>query len=666
MWGKGGWSNTAQRERTDLAAAFLQETPVTPRANRTHAVSGDPYAFLRGSLLTPAQYDRAKVLAENWGESLPRAAISLGWLCPEQYGRKLAEHLGLSWITEDQVSALCHPKETPGLSPPFLCLRLATGTLAYAIDGLDLSPVTLGRFVAAMGETATRRLVVFSSLTKRRLFERYLGREILAWAVYGLERHYPDLSARGKLTASQTAYLTAAMGGVLGAAAMAPLPTLSLLGILLNMGFLPVIALRCAAFVHLLRLPAAQKCLPLHEDRFLPVYTILVPLFREAHMLPNIVTALMALDYPKAKLDIKLLLEQEDVPTQRAVAAMDLPGCFEVLSLPPGLPQTKPRALNYGLQFARGTFVTVYDAEDLPEPGQLRAALAAFHWGPKTLACVQARLNYYNSRENWLAQAFTVEYSTQFDAVLPALRFHGLPLLLGGTSNHFRTDILRKVGAWDAFNVTEDADLGIRLARFGYVCGVLPATTYEEACCHLGGWVRQRTRWMKGWLQTYFVHMRAPRKLRKDLGARGFWAFQGLLGAHVLSALVHPVFTALIFYQWLFGGGFPWPETPLDFIFWALALSNFVLGYAVSLALGWVTLQRRGLRGLTWGLIGLPLYWLLLSFATYRALFHFLRDPFHWEKTEHRGQFPHGRREPGGKENPRRKAAASTGRFPAR
>ncbi len=157
---------------------------------------------------------------------------------------------------------------------------------------------------------------------------------------------------------------------------------------------------------------------------------------------------------------------------RRALRKHDLPPHFEVIVVPQGSPQTKPRALNYALQFCRGSLLTIYDAEDIPEPNQLREVARKFSGAGEKLACLQAQLSFYNPNENWLTRQFTAEYATLFGLILPALAAHNLPLPLGGTSNHFRTRNLRQIGGWDPYNVTEDADLGLRLARLGYRTGV--------------------------------------------------------------------------------------------------------------------------------------------------------------------------------------------------
>jgi cellulose synthase/poly-beta-1,6-N-acetylglucosamine synthase-like glycosyltransferase len=306
-----------------------------------------------------------------------------------------------------------------------------------------------------------------------------------------------------------------------------------------------------------------------------------------------------------------------------------------VIPVPALGPRTKPKALNVALPFARGTFTVIYDAEDRPETNQLRQALQAFRVGGGKLACVQARLCNDNSADSWLAQLFTTEYAGQFDVFLPGLAALRLPLPLGGSSNHFYTAILREVGGWDPYNVTEDADLGMRLARFGYRTGVIDSTTYEEAPARLGPWLRQRTRWFKGWMQTWLVHMRQPIRLLRDLGLPGFVAFQLIVGGNVLAALVHPLFMAGLIYA-MASGLPPWRGDSVNFDVLATFYGvTAVIGYLTSAFLGWLGLLRRGLLSSAWVLLLTPLHWLLLSLAAWRALYQFIVAPYAWEKTAH-------------------------------
>jgi len=369
------------------------------------------------------------------------------------------------------------------------------------------------------------------------------------------------------------------------------------------------------------------------DDRCLPVYTVICALYREAPVVPKLVAAIQALDYPPEKLDVKFVVEVDDEETPRALSRLRLGPAFEIIVAPPVGPRTKPKALNVALPFARGAYTAVYDAEDTPEPDQLRRAVAAFACGDKRLAGVQASLTIDNTSDNWLTRMFTANYAGQFDAFLPGLATMNLPFPLGGSSNHFRTAALRKAGGWDPYNVTEDADLGIRLYRLGYRCAALASTTYEEAPAGFAPWLKQRTRWYKGWMQTWLVHMRRPNRLLRELGPGGAIAFQIFLAANVLAALIHPLFMAGLGYT-MFALPTPWASAVLDNALPIFAAS-LLFGYTSTIVLDVIGLRRRRLLAHSWVLVLTPLHWLLLAGAAWRALFQLLYDPQRWEKTEH-------------------------------
>jgi cellulose synthase/poly-beta-1,6-N-acetylglucosamine synthase-like glycosyltransferase len=332
-----------------------------------------------------------------------------------------------------------------------------------------------------------------------------------------------------------------------------------------------------------------------------------------------------------AKLDIKIVLEAEDHETIEVARGLGLEGVFEVIRVPPSLPQTKPKACNFALRFARGDYLVVYDAEDRPEPNQLRKVVATFQRAPADVACLQCRLNYYNVSENWLSRMFTLDYSLWFDHVLPGLERLRIPIPLGGTSNHFKIDVLRELHAWDPFNVTEDADLGIRLTQKGYRVGVVDSTTYEEASCHAGNWVRQRSRWLKGYMQTFLVHTRRPIHLMRTTGVLGFVGFLVFIGGTVLSALLNPVFWC-IYLLWLILliTGFD-PIFPQFLLF--ISLFNLLAGNGAFIYLSMLAPIRRGWLDLIPYSLTAFGYWVLISTAAYRALWQLLRNP--WEKTQH-------------------------------
>lgn len=397
------------------------------------------------------------------------------------------------------------------------------------------------------------------------------------------------------------------------------------------MVFLSASAIRLAALVS--RVPSSRPWIEL-PDADLPVYTILVPLFHEAAIVPDLVSALESLDYPRDRLDIKILLEEDDEETIAAFARADLPSHYCLMRLPDKGPRTKPKALCVGLALARGSLVCVFDAEDRPEPDQLRQAAGAFAIAPPQVCCLQARLAYANWNQSLLTRQFAIEYAALFDVMVPYITWARLPLPLGGTSNHFRTSILREAGGWDPYNVTEDADLGIRLARLGYEVGAIDSTTYEEAPATLGAWIKQRTRWMKGWMQTLIVHTRRPMQLFFQLGMIGSLGFVATVVANLVSAIVHPLALALLAWQGL-SGEFLSAADMLGATVTAVASANLIFGYAIALACAAVGVYRRPMRGLALHLVATPVYWLLSAVALVLAVIDLIRRPHFWAKTEH-------------------------------
>lgn len=373
---------------------------------------------------------------------------------------------------------------------------------------------------------------------------------------------------------------------------------------------------------------------PLRRESELPVYSLIVPLYREANMAAGLAAALDRIDYPRDRLDILIALESDHTETACAFAALSLGAHWRIVTVPDGLPRTKPRACNHALSLARGAFVVIYDAEDRPDPGQLRAAVAAFDAGGPHLVCIQARLFPFNAGENFITRLFALDFCQWFDAMLTGLHRLGFPVPLGGTSNHFRTGALRRAGAWDSWNVTEDADLGIRLGRLGYQVSTFDSTTWEEAPVTLSAWLPQRVRWSRGYIQTFFVHARAPGRIGlPGLGLRGWIFLVFFVGASTVFALVNPLFWALA--TWHFATG----DTPLDEVFGPVAgpvaMGLMFGGNMLCVMMAVLSpLRRRAWRLMPWGLT-VPIYWALVSWAAWRAAYSFVRDPFRWEKTPH-------------------------------
>ncbi len=413
-------------------------------------------------------------------------------------------------------------------------------------------------------------------------------------------------------------------------------------------------------------------------DADLPVYTILVPLYREANIASKIIARLDQLDYPKTKLDIKLLLEVDDDETQNALNQLQLPSHYDVIIVPDGQPRTKPRACNYGLDRAAGEFCVIYDAEDRPEADQLKKVVAAFRTADGDVACIQAKLNFYNASQNLLTRWFAIEYSTWFDLFLPGLQTVHVPIPLGGTSNHFRTAILKELGGWDPFNVTEDCDLGVRIYKARYRTRMVESTTWEEANCRLWNWVRQRSRWVKGFFQTHLAHTRHPLRTLRGLGLWGFFGFLMSVGGSSLMMVMNVFYWLIgIIYLGLLTHGMSKGHTAWEFIcrrssgseglpasivmrgyeirawpllyvgdkqdrLWSnLALVFFVIvcvllaANLVFIGMHAVACIKRRRPGLLPFALLMPIYWVLISVGAWKGFLQLFTNPFYWEKTDH-------------------------------
>lgn len=370
--------------------------------------------------------------------------------------------------------------------------------------------------------------------------------------------------------------------------------------------------------------------LRLPEDNDLPIYTLFVPVYREPqHVLRQLITALERLDYPEDKKDVLLICESDDTDTIDALKALAPPSFCRIIRVPASYPRTKPKALNVALQFARGEFAVIFDAEDIPDPLQLKKAVARFTHFPD-VACLQAPLAYYNRSENLLTKLFSIEYSTLFRLQLPALEALRMPIPLGGTSNHLRTKVLRELCGWDAFNVTEDADLGMRLSLFGYHIQLLDSVTMEEAPIGITSWLHQRSRWIKGYIQTWLVYMRNPRKLKQSLGLKAYYGFQFFIGAPALTFIIAPFFWCIFLLSQTGYLGVPLPEwlniLSLLCLIWGM-YSHWLYAKAAIILEGW---QNMRLAAALY-----PLYWFLHVIASFMALFDMFRRPHGWRKTSH-------------------------------
>jgi cellulose synthase/poly-beta-1,6-N-acetylglucosamine synthase-like glycosyltransferase len=460
-----------------------------------------------------------------------------------------------------------------------------------------------------------------------------------------VRRHLPVLddsrSARVTVTRAQTTALRIGIGAVLLAVVVNAVAIGIGLIAIASVLYLGALIYRIRIFAQALNAPDVLSVTDAQAralwDWSLPIYTVLVPAYREPEVIVDLLREIDRIEYPHSRLDVKLLLEEDDEETIRAAAAAVTGPHVEIVRVPYSEPRTKPKALNVGLAMARGRartgMVTVYDAEDRPDPLQLRRAVAAFRRLPRDIACLQAKLAYHNPDQNIITRWFTVEYSMWFSQLLPGLVHQSAPLPLGGTSNHFRRSALEQVGGWDSFNVTEDADLGIRLHRAGFRTRVLDSTTLEEANSDFVNWIKQRSRWYKGYMQTWLVHMRHPVQLRREIGTWGFIGFNLFVGGTPLLALLNPVFWALTA-LWFIAR----PEIIISlFPSWLyyLSLLCLVFGNFAVVYTSMVAARATGVPKLVIASLFTPGYWMMMSIAAIKALVQLIHAPSFWEKTFH-------------------------------
>jgi cellulose synthase/poly-beta-1,6-N-acetylglucosamine synthase-like glycosyltransferase len=433
------------------------------------------------------------------------------------------------------------------------------------------------------------------------------------------------------------------LGGVAagGAAALIAFTGHALLTIhaLLSTFFLACVGLRLIAALSYRRTPPTPLRHYPNADR--PVYSVVVPLNREAPVVPDLVRSLKKLQWPRSKLEIKIVCEEGDRETLDALASEKLDWRFEVLTTPLIGPQTKPKALNFALPFCSGQLITLYDAEDRPHPEQLEEAWQVFRIADKQLGALQAPLVIANPRNNLITAMFHLEFAALFHGILQWLARHELPIPLGGTSTHFRRAAIEESGGWDSYNVTEDADLGFRMWRAGYRIGLLTRPTYEDAPGSIPVWLRQRTRWIKGWMQTWIVRTRRVRAPRSGKHLAGAGIMHVMLAGNVISSLFYP-FTVLTVSALAATSALGIPLSPEYRWLAALDWTNIVGSFAVYALLCMRTVDPR-LRTLSFGaLLATPAYWLLGSFAGWRAAVQYFREPFLWEKTPHAAHDPKG------------------------
>ena len=473
-------------------------------------------------------------------------------------------------------------------------------------------------------------------------------RERLWRATYGLRMTAPHLSAHNGMPLRQRQVMLSLLFVVLLGFGLQPRVTGIVIISCTTFVYTAVIAVRLLLIVNSLDHDeqSADATAFLIPDDELPFASVLVPAYKEPEILRDLLAALSELNYPADRLELLLVLEGDDeitIAAARELLADDtlrLSKCLRIIEVPPAEPRTKPKALNYALQLAKGDLITIYDAEDRPHALQLRSAAVALANGGPDLACVQAQLNYFNPEQNLLTKWFTLEYTMWFTQFLPGLVKLGAPIPLGGTSNHFRREAITAVGGWDPFNVTEDADLGLRFHRMGYRIGVLDSVTLEEANSDAINWVKQRSRWYKGYLQTWLVNLRHPIRTTRTLGVLGFVVLNLFVGGTPLLALLNPLFWFMCLLWFTLQPQFVRELFPVGVFYPAMAcwvVGNFLYLYAFVL-----TAAKRSDVKLTKAAFAIPGYYVLMSLAAYKAFVQLMFSPTYWEKTQHGLSTPSG------------------------
>lgn len=374
----------------------------------------------------------------------------------------------------------------------------------------------------------------------------------------------------------------------------------------------------------------------------LPMYTILLPVFHEnINTLRDLLLSLSYLHYPVERLEIFMLTEADDEITQSCLDLLqqEHPIDYTLVVVPKGVIQTKPRACNYGLRFAKGKYLVIYDAEDRPEANQLLKSVLTFQLlelsekeTDHKVMCLQAELAYYNRKDNWLTKSFALEYGIWFGYMLRGLSHRRTLIPLGGTSNHFQTAVLRKVGGWDSYNVTEDADLGVRLKRLGYRVQILTSYTMEEAPNGVYAWLRQRSRWIKGFMQTYLVHWHKNSKVdARHLSWIDYLNFQLLIGSPIVIFALMPLMLLLSYLLKSYAHEvileYPWIFIWSDWNYWF----TFVILCIMSV----VVVRHHNWHRMFWSMFTMPFYYFLHTLASFLAAKELFTLPFYWQKTDH-------------------------------
>jgi glycosyltransferase XagB len=621
------------------AVGFIR--PITSRDSSAYSgnleeVFGDELLVLKEIGVSNSTLGRLLTDALRNGTTLEQELLASDGMAQREYYRRLARLLDLPFLDDlpiEQIfdrdfldSQLSQPsiiRLYDKVRPPITVIAPEARRLPALRVRLAQSPA----FAASLAVAAPQAIsgAVWKVGARRRV----------EGATSRLFHSAPHQSARTVLTARQGFFTGLAIATLLFCVFAALHETALAVHTILSLLYMGTLWFRILLLIRQIRKPQSSAIIALPATT-LPIYTVLIAIYRERDVVPQLIGAMQRLNWPPSRLDIKIVCEEDDAETLGALASIDLPSHFEIVLTPAHGPRTKPKALTYALAGARGDYLVIYDAEDRPHPDQLRQAYTRFQSTTPDVACLQAPLIIANANESWISSLFALEYAALFRGILPSLAHYKMPLPLGGTSNHFRTDVLRTIGAWDPYNVTEDADLGLRLYRAGYRCETLTRPTLEDAPTCRKVWMGQRSRWFKGWLQTWLVLMRNPKTAMNSMGIKAFSIFQLLIGGMLISALLHPVILVFVTTTIIALLNPPVRDIPLreTVMFW-VDLMNIMGSYLVFWALGSSAMTEFERKQIGWRFMGIPIYWLMTSIAAWKAAFELKTKPFFWNKTPH-------------------------------
>lgn len=596
-----------------------------------------PELLVNDGFITPGDREKIEDFSARSELSFIKVALDFGYISRKNYGRSIANaKYKIKSIREEAFDNEILSKIALSFADAHLALPLRIAKNKVVVIMADPTDRLFIDFIR-MTYNREPEIIVADDLEITWLTHKLLGEPYVKSAVFELVNHDPDSSALVTFTTPQLVFFFIILGLLATGLVMNFKSVTIIINVAMSTFFLIAIVFKLflslvGSRFELYQAVSKEEVRSVVEDE-LPIYTILLPVFKEDKLIKKLIWNLQSIDYPRERLDIKLLIEEDDDLTLNAVRNLDFPAIFQVIIVPAHEPQTKPKACNYGLHFARGKYLTIYDAEDIPDTDQLKKVVTLFAKLPENFICIQSALNYYNRNENFLTRMFTLEYSYWFDYMLPGLDTLDIPIPLGGTSNHFKLENLLDLGAWDPFNVTEDADLGVRAYAKGYKVAIVNSTTYEEANNEPFNWIRQRSRWIKGYMQTYLVHMRNPVALIRKIGWKGFLGFNFFVGATPLTFLVYPILL-FIFLAYVV---FNLASIKSLFPDWVLFISifNLMVGNILMIYVNMMAVFKRRFYELILFAIANPIYWLMHSAAAYMGLYQLIVKPYYWEKTTH-------------------------------